>query len=117
MKVFCPTCEKETECNLPIEVYTCTECNEDFADYDNPLITKLESEVERLQIADMTTRISELEEASRWIPVSERLPEVVELVLCYAPHFHSVEIRWSDKIGEAVKYWRPMPDAPQEGEG
>ena len=53
MKVFCPTCEKETECNLPIEVYTCTECNEDFADYDNPLITKLESEVERLQIAEI----------------------------------------------------------------
>jgi len=71
----------------------------------------------RAKLADMTTRISELEEASRWIPVSERLPEVVELVLCYAPHFHSVEIRWSDKIGEAVKYWRPMPDAPQEGEG
>jgi len=55
----------------------------------------------------------ELRERTRWIPVSERLPEVIEQVLCYAPHYHSIEIRWTDQLGEAVTHWQPLPVPPE----
>ena len=31
--VFCPNCEKETECEFTAELYECKECGEDFAKY------------------------------------------------------------------------------------
>ena len=55
-----------------------------------------------------------LREQTRWIPVSEMLPEVIEQVLCYAPHYHSIEVRWTDQLGEAVTHWRPLPEPPEE---
>ena len=51
MKTFCPTCEEETECTLSCEVYECSQCNDDFGDYDMPRISKLEDENERLRTA------------------------------------------------------------------
>jgi len=34
MKTFCPNCEKETDCNFDAELYSCNECEEDFASYE-----------------------------------------------------------------------------------
>lgn len=36
MKIFCPNCEKETECEHTAELYECNECGEDFAQYIVP---------------------------------------------------------------------------------
>lgn len=33
MKVFCPNCEKDTDCTHEAELYVCNECGEDFAKY------------------------------------------------------------------------------------
>lgn len=33
MKIFCPNCEKDTECEHTAELYECKECGEDFAKY------------------------------------------------------------------------------------
>lgn len=59
-------------------------------------------------------RVAELEDAGRWIPCSERLPEVIEQVLCYAPYYHSIEVRWADQFGEAVTHWQPLPTPPED---
>ncbi|MHB8961984.1 MAG: DUF551 domain-containing protein [Saccharofermentanales bacterium] len=58
--------------------------------------------------------LAALREQTRWIPVGERLPEVIEQVLCYAPHYHSIEVRWADQLGEAVTHWRPLPEPPED---
>lgn len=126
MRIFCPNCEEETECNLPIEVYTCTECNEDFADYENPQIAELQSE-----IACLTARVKELEDANRWISVKERLPNVGEKVLTYSmwdkfyicvglyvlnsnkkPNWVN-EVTYNDIYPQ---FWMPLPSLPQEEE-
>ena len=70
------------------------------------------------------TRIAELEAAQRWIPVSERLPEVGE----YALAFDGSEIdvlkyigladgwldRWRDRHGTfwLCSHWMPLPEPP-----
>lgn len=33
MKILCPNCEKDTECEHTAELYECKECGEDFAKY------------------------------------------------------------------------------------
>ena len=33
MNIFCPNCERETECEHTAELYECNECGEDFAKY------------------------------------------------------------------------------------
>jgi len=33
MNTFCPNCEKNTDCNFDAELYSCNECEEDFAAY------------------------------------------------------------------------------------
>ena len=39
MKTFCPNCEKETDCAFDAELYSCHDCNEDFASYEKPQST------------------------------------------------------------------------------
>jgi len=36
VKVFCPSCERETNCIHTAELYECNECGEDFAKYIVP---------------------------------------------------------------------------------
>ncbi len=36
MKIFCPNCEKETDCTFDAELYSCTECDNNFANYEKP---------------------------------------------------------------------------------
>lgn len=62
----------------------------------------------------------------KWIPVSERLPEHGDIVLCNTVFGMDV-FQWDDRsrlwVGlEAshgrrfVKHWMPLPEAPKEGE-
>ena len=80
----------------------------------------------------MNKRIAELEEAQRWIPVSERLPEdgehvlaaYVDTMLTAAYYRHHIAFggvdNWWD-IGEGwhtgnPTHWMPLPKSPKERE-
>ena len=64
---------------------------------------------------------------SRWIPVTERLPEVYETVLTYGKHGVLVDYYSGVKselgnplfmiMGAKVTHWMPLPEPPKEGEG
>lgn len=49
MKQFCPNCEKETDCAFDAELYSCNECEEDFASYEKPSAAALTAGISRLQ--------------------------------------------------------------------
>ena len=57
-------------------------------------------------------------EAERWIPVTERLPELDEIVLAYLPGMKglpgSIQTRrgWSTPIH--ASHWMPLPEEPKE---
>ncbi|HVI42550.1 MAG TPA: DUF551 domain-containing protein, partial [Anaerovoracaceae bacterium] len=55
--------------------------------------------------------------ASRWIPVSERLPEKSQNCLCFF-NDGSMAIGWSNgepyKFHPDVTHWMPLPAAPKE---
>lgn len=70
------------------------------------------------------------QEQRRWIPVSERLPNVFEGVLAYCPKNRNTyllyinargEWHFFDKtvvgalLDEAVTHWMPLPELPKEG--
>lgn len=101
MKVFCPNCEKEMECNLPIEVYTCTECNEDFADYGNPLTTKLQSENARLREA-----LGKYAERYNWMCSYDRNGKLTKCQDVY-----------NNKFSPQIDGWEDAENALKGGEG
>jgi uncharacterized Zn finger protein (UPF0148 family) len=41
MKVFCQTCEKETEVEFRAELYSCRECEQDFTNFNKPAEAEL----------------------------------------------------------------------------
>ena len=72
-------------------------------------------------------KIEELETASKWIPVSERLPEQHSSVIVYrktkrfsmlhysnALGFHFYDSEWGDVTVDDVTHWMPLPEPPKE---
>ncbi len=63
-------------------------------------------------------------DAAAWIPMSERLPEVVDDVLCYSSNFAHAQIGFYDSVGKwqdvegdkyliGVTHWQPLPESPK----
>lgn len=80
-----------------------------------------------LHIAELEARIAELEAKQRWIPVSERLPEVEVNVLAavYDASNSSVSMQILKHHGEGkwffwdtcyyvVTHWMPLPEPPED---
>lgn len=83
-------------------------------------------------IERLTAENAALREKQRWIPVTERMPEVwrndetKELVnyMIYSPDFgvdignyHAKAKKWlCMALPCTVTYWMPLPDAPEEGD-
>ena len=72
------------------------------------------------------------QEADKWIPVTERLPEVRNAVLCYSPHHKNIWALSLHEDGEwyywipmyqkynpdfegPITHWMPLPEHPKEG--
>ena len=99
----------------------------------NIRIAELEAELDRrirmpkdlwFQVAELSTRVNELEAAQRWIPVGERLPDNWESVLTidiskstrdmvtafYTPETSLWSTRFSCDLW--VTPWMPLPETP-----
>lgn len=68
--------------------------------------------------------IKALEQAPKWIPVSERLPETGEIVLITDTLWNGrrVSIDWRNdeqwvRNGKYVIAWQPLPEPYEEGDG
>ena len=71
------------------------------------------------------------QDAMKWIPVTERLPEENDDVLCYRGNHIGVlmdvytykgDNKWEDSYGywnytdiEGITHWMPLPQPPKEG--
>lgn len=85
------------------------------------------------KIADLESKVAELEAQNRWIPVTERVPEHTEnvLVLCtdkfanvrleqayllaqYNPEDGWILEMWPEKESPNVTHWMPLPVPPKE---
>ena len=66
--------------------------------------------------------ISNLETTTKWIPVTERLPEPETEVLTYRESGIQVEFWWknywdNDEFTSCpVTHWMPLPEPPRDGE-
>ena len=66
------------------------------------------------------SRLRELEEKQRWIPVTERLPERGQEVLVYdggvlKPEVHSYSFWHQDfSSWSRITHWLPLPEPPKE---
>lgn len=96
----------------------------DNSRYEGKMNGRLRFEIEQLE-----QRIRKLEEAQRWIPVSERLPEVdtrVEIFDGFEQTMHIGYYRehakqwdsedggyWHGKNFGLITHWRPLPEPPE----
>ncbi|MBQ6852394.1 MAG: DUF551 domain-containing protein [Oscillospiraceae bacterium] len=70
--------------------------------------------------AGLRKEITRLQEATKWIPVTERLPEENTAVMTYRESGIQVEFRWykgwdNDEFTPCqVTHWMPLPAAPEE---
>ena len=83
--------------------------------------------MQTLEIQKLTARIAELEAERRWIPVSERLPEIGVRVLFYNNFIKNIHKGWysgdewvseigvfynGDKL-KRITHWMPLPKFPE----
>jgi len=79
-------------------------------------------------VPDLKKRIAELEEKQRWIPVSERLPQIGVRVLFYNNFIKNIHKGWcsgdewvsdigvfynGDKL-KRITHWMPLPESPND---
>lgn len=79
-----------------------------------------ESEAIAVVLADL----ARLREAERWVPVTERLPDDLELVEVKGtsdnPHRHGRDMCWlfngvwTSWFVKDITHWRPLPAGPEE---
>ena len=73
---------------------------------------------------DLRNRIAELEEAQRWIPVRERLPEDLQSIIVFTKDRKTYIIRFLELYGregfgslsDIVTRWTPFPELPEPPE-
>jgi predicted RNA-binding Zn-ribbon protein involved in translation (DUF1610 family) len=146
--VFCPNCEKDVECIHTAELYECKECGEDFAKYivsrkpansDVSVTQDVLTDIKTGQSIENTNpdyykqEIARLNAERRWIPVSERLPEMYHPVLTMAKKAKYPRVLSREKgaddiwvwalrqlggyvayIGEKnITHWMPLPEPPE----
>ena len=77
-------------------------------------------------LAEAATRLAELVEERRWVPVGERLPEDLRRVMVMAPGLYGAQVAWllngkwhdgigypDDAIDCRVTHWQPLPPGPE----
>jgi hypothetical protein len=95
-----------------IEIFRCQSCRAEWGEGTDVCVAELKS------------RIAELEEKQRWIPVSERLPEPYTRVLaCIKSGYMEVDYMYSEPIVDVgiadfnsldnVTHWMPLPEPPE----
>ena len=77
-------------------------------------------------LAEVATRLAELVEERRWVPVGERLPTHPRAVIAHTPlaygptEAYFCKGKWRDFCGEPlehpVTHWREMPPRPETKE-
>jgi len=116
--------EHEAKENLQMATDTVIACLQSHVqELDKSLHDQIKEDANRIDNRDK--RIAELEAAQRWIPVCERLPECVR-VLVYMSNFYMVVATyfknsdtWKNDCGQYVSnitHWRPLPKPPNGGE-
>lgn len=77
------------------------------------------------QIAHLISRIAQLEAERRWVPVSERLPEMAGAYLCHIGATYGmtwisvrkfIKGKWKGLGAENVTHWMPLPQPPEAGD-
>lgn len=70
---------------------------------------------------DATVALSKMEKTTRWIPVTERLPEDGQWVLvwesgrfAYVDKMHNGKWMIADSNYAEIYYWMPLPEPPKE---
>ena len=91
-----------------------------IADFEKEYVSRISYDelVERAEAAE--ARAKELEAASRWIPVSERLPQEAQEVIVISSNGYVCKWFHANQMRQAFlthwTHWRPF-EPPQEVEG
>ena len=83
--------------------------------------TMMENEILKSRLAHLEAENAKLRDKTRWIPVSERLPEKDEIVFVLINWGGGDGIDWIDDNGEwwsyeNVTHWMPRPEEPEGDE-
>ena len=77
---------------------------------------------EYVDMCDSCDKIEEMLESTRWIPVSERLPEEASDVIAvtanhlvlFAAYLPEYSLWWSNSMPIEVTHWMPLPEPPEQ---
>lgn len=124
----CQQCNKEFELDTVFMYEVCPDCNGNLFPHNHTDINHKMSTVEQLEAENASLR-----ERTRWIPVSERLPEDgVEVLIAaesvFEPHYHiwkayhvshipqwttDNDLYYHHTNYKSITHWMPLPEAPE----